>query len=448
MKLGIQSRLLLLESLVLLLFLSATGWVLDRSFQASVRASAEEQLRLMVFSLMGSIEDNAGVLSVGLDVPEPRLTQPESGLYAAVFGQLGEVYWRSPSSIGADIEFPGRGERLNPGDLRFAPVRLTGGDHFSLSYAVAWESVETVQLMFNVIADQTPYARSIAGFRRSLSLGFAAVVALFAVFQFLAVRWGLRPLRTMAKEVAELESGRREQLSSEYPVELSGLARNLDRFVAHEQRSRTRYRKAMEDLAHSLKTPLAVLRNSLRDPRFTAAVDQHELMNEQVDRMETTVSYQLSRASVTGPVIVGKPVLIAALVDRLFRALGTAYQERGIQADSEVPSDFYIRGDERDLLEMIGNLLENAFKYTQRRILVRSEVAAQQRTLIIEDDGPGIDPSDWTAVLNRGGRADEVQPGQGIGLSVVAELVSLYQGRLSIDRSRWGGALIRVEFPQ
>lgn len=447
MKLGIQSRLLLLESLVLALFLSGIGLVLDRSFQASVRGSAEEQLRLLVFSLMGSVEDNDGVLQIGLEIPEPRLSQPDSGLYGAVFGALDEVFWRSPSSIGADFEFPGRSVRLNPGDFLFAPVQLNGVAHFSLSYSVIWESVEDVQLLFNVVADQAPYARSMTSFRRSLYVGLAGVIVLFAVFQVVAVRWGLRPLREMAEEVAELESGRRDRLSAQYPTELVGLARNLDRFVVHEQRSRTRYRKAMEDLAHSLKTPLAVLRNGLRDPRFAAAADQHELMNEQVDRMETTVSYQLSRASVTGPVIVGKRVPVAALVDRLLRALGTAYQERRLTAVSEVPANFVIRGDERDLLEVIGNLLENAFKYSRSRILVRAEETTA-RVLIFEDDGPGIAPSDWEAVLNRGSRADQVQPGQGIGLSVVAELVSLYEGQLSVDRSRLGGALIRVEFPQ
>ena len=447
MKLGIQSRLLVLEILVLVLGLSAAGWVLDRSFQASVRASAEEQLRLLVFSLMGSVEDIDGTLSIGGDIPEPRLSQPESGLYAAVFDDVGQRFWRSLSSVGEEGALFAPRVRLNPGEFRFSRIDHQGLPHFMLSYAVIWESVEDVQLLFQVVADQAAYARSIASFRRSLWLGLSTVVALFVLAQFLAVRWGLRPLRTMAEEVAELESGRRENLSDDYPAELVGLARNLDRFVAHEQRSRTRYRKAMEDLAHSLKTPLAVLRNSLRDPRFEDVVDQHQLMNEQVDRMETAVTYQLGRASVTGPVIVGQRVAIDAMVERLLRALGTAYQDRGLSASSEVPAGFTLRGDERDLLEVIGNLLENAFKYTRSRILVRAELEPR-RVLIVEDDGPGIDPEAWAKVLSRGNRADEVQPGQGIGLSVVAELVSLYQGELSVGRSRWGGAAIRVAFNQ
>ncbi|MGI9325465.1 MAG: ATP-binding protein [Pseudomonadales bacterium] len=438
---------MILTSVVLALFLSLAGWVLDRSFQASVREDAEEQLRLVIFALMGSVADDQGNIEVGVEVPEPRLTQPQSGLYAGVFGLLDEVYWRSPSSIAVEFEFPGQKASLQPGDFRFTEVELAGIERYSLTYSVIWESVEDVQLIFNVVADQAPYQRSIASFRRSLYVGLAAVIVLFALVQVLAVRWGLRPLRTMAEEVAELESGQREQLSDAYPVELKGLARNLDRFVSHEKRSRTRYRKAMEDLAHSLKTPLAVLRNGLRDRRLAAAPDQVELLGEQVDRMETTVSYQLSRASVTGPVIVGKPVRLAALIDRLLRALGTAYQEKNIQVETDIPENFYLRGDERDLLEMIGNLLENAFKYTRSRVLVRTETGTT-RALVIEDDGPGIDPKLRAEVLNRGTRADQVKPGQGIGLSVVVELIRLYQGDLGIEESRWGGAMISLQFPQ
>ncbi|MEM1229971.1 MAG: ATP-binding protein [Pseudomonadota bacterium] len=448
MKTGIQTRLLLLTSGVLAVFLSLAGFVLDRSFQASVKAGAEEQLRLVVFSLMGSIVDEGGDIRIGLEVPEPRLVQPQSGLYAGVFGVLGETYWRSPSSVAAEFEFPGATASLQPGDFRFSEVLLGGVDRYSLSYSVIWESVEDVQLVFNMVADQAPYQKTMASFRRSLYLGLAGVIALFAIAQALAVRWGLRPLRTMAEEVAQLESGQREQLSAAYPVELKGLARNLDRFVSHEKRSRTRYRKAMEDLAHSLKTPLAVLRNGLRSRSVPDGETQDfSLLREQVDRMETTVSYQLSRASVTGPVIVGKPVAVGALVDRLLRALGTAYQSKQIQVETHIPERFYLRGDERDLLEMIGNLLENGFKYTRSRVLVRAEEAGM-RALIVEDDGPGIDPEIRAKVLRRGTRADQVQPGQGIGLSVVVELIRLYQGDITIAESRWGGAKITLNFPQ
>ena len=338
------------------------------------------------------------------------------------------------------VRFPELQE-LVPGEFSFvAHTADDAVDRFVLSYPVIWED-ETV-LDFTVATDQRPFQVAIAGFRRNLYIGLGAVIFFFVLAQALAVRWGLRPLRTMAGEVRELEEGQRERLSDAYPVELEGLAENLDRFIAHEQRSRSRYRKAMEDLAHSLKTPLAVIRNELagRDGSGDG------LLREQLDRMESTVTHQLNRASVSGPVVVGRAVRVADLLERLLRALSTAYRDRQIQVEQQVPRDLMVRGDERDLLEMLGNLLDNAFKYTCRRVAISGQPGSHM-TLVIEDDGPGIDGPLRDQVLNRGTRADEIQPGQGIGLAMVSELVAAYQGQLTIDESRWGGTLIRLELP-
>ncbi len=441
MKAGIQARLLLITTVVLGSFLSLAGLVLDRSFRASVLSGAEEQLKLVTYSLMGSMEKNGPVLTFGPELPEPRLHQPESGLYAAVVGRDDAARWQSPSAITTSVRFP-------PPDFsvlgRFEFGEIAGEDGkalFFTSYAVIWED-ESV-LVFSVATDQRPFLTTIADFRRNLYIGLGAVILFFVAAQALAVRWGLRPLRTMAGEVRELEEGRRESLSRAYPVELEGLAENLGRFIAHEERSRSRYRKAMEDLAHSLKTPLAVMRNELASRTGDGG---NVLVREQLDRMEATVTHQLSRASVSGPSVVGKPVDVCELVNRLLRALGTAYRHRHIEVQQNLPAALAVRGDERDLMEMLGNLLENAFKYTRRRVAVRGW-REDRVVLVIDDDGPGIDPSLREEVLNRGSRADELRPGQGIGLAMVSELVAAYGGELTIARSPWGGASLRLELP-
>lgn len=442
MKAGIQTRLLITTTLVLGTSLSLAGVVLDRSFQASIVAGAEEQLRLVIYSLMGSVDEDGDELRFNLDFPEPRLNQPESGLYAVVDSSDGDQRWRSPSVITTGVDFPVDEVPLSAGEFRFESVRQGTVDRFFLSYAVIWEDTEEALLTFRVGTDQAPFRSAIQGFRRNLYVGLGAVTALFVLAQYLAVRWGLMPLRTMAGEVREMEEGHREQLSDRYPTELRGLAQNLDRFVAHEQRSRARYRKAMEDLAHSLKTPLAVIRNALAE----TAPTEPALLQEQLDRMESSVTYQLSRASATGPVVVGRIVNVANMVERLVRALRTAYSERGIEVTCDIAEDLNVRGDERDLMEMLGNLLENAFKYTASRVHVAA-ARGMGVDICIDDDGPGIEPALRQQVLNRGTRADQVQSGQGIGLSVVAELVALYRGRLHIDESPLGGARIRLELP-
>jgi len=452
LKTGIQSRLLVTTALVLGTFLSLAGLVLERAFRGSVLAGAEEQLRLVTFSLMGALEGNGGLLVVPDPLPEPRLAQPASGLYAWVTDSTRQLRWQSPSSRSLD---PDTGSRAGLNPLAVAGDRPLAAGQFDfhadardpdrllhLRYAVIWEDLGDTVLTFHVAVDRGPFQAVIQDFRRSLLIGLGATTLLFAFAQFLAVRWGLRPLRNMAQEIRELEEGRRDRLGTAYPGELAGLAENLDRFIVHEEGRRRRYRKAMEDLAHSLKTPLAVMRN---------AVDQvpeqsRGLLTEQLDRMQRTVMHQLSRAAVSGPVLVGHSQALEPLVRRLLRALETAYRDRGIAVELEIAAAVRVRGDERDLMELLGNVLENAFKYTRARIRVGARRAGWL-TICVDDDGPGLAPELREDVLNRGTRADEVQPGQGIGLAVVAELVQLYGGRLQLEDSDLGGLRVRIELP-
>ena len=439
---SIQKRLLITTTCVLALFLTITGWVLDRAYSTSVVTGAEEQLRLVIYSLMGTVDESDGRLAFTQSVAEPRLTQPDSGLYAQVADELGGGLWTSPSAVTTGVAFAK--VDTQPGLFVFSEV-ASSEPRYHLSYTVIWEDVETEQVVFSAATDQKPFRASIRQFRRSLSIGLGAATLLFILAQLFALRWGLLPLRTMAEEVQELESGERESLTESYPRELEGLAENLDRFVAHEQRSRSRYRNALDDLAHSLKTPLAVVRNTLLDPN----VDK-SLVSEQLDRMETTVTHQLSKASASGPVVVGKSVAVSALVERLLRALQTAYIDRGIHIETELSDQVLARGDERDFMEMLGNLLENAFKYTHSAVRVRVSRSAdspQVSLITIEDDGEGIPIALREEVLRRGRRLDQIESGQGIGLAVVAELVALYSGWLEISDSELGGARVVLALP-
>ena len=439
MKQSIRNRLLGTTTGVLVIFLTLTGWVLDQSFQASIVTGAEEQLRLVIYSLMGGVEDEGGRLKVGEDLSEPRLSQPESGLYAQLSDDINGPIWTSPSAVTSDVSFivP----VAEPGAFTFAVV-TSEVPRFALSYAVIWEGAEVERVTFSAITDQAPFSASISQFRRSLGLGFVLAMAVFVVAQVLALRWGLRPLRVMADEVEALESGQADRLQGGYPRELQGLANNLERFIDHEQRSRARYRHALEDLAHSLKTPLAVFRNALIDKQLN-----RPLLSEQLDRMESTVTHQLSKASARGPVVVGKAVDVARQVERLLRALETAYADKDVSVEMRGGEAVLVRGDESDFLELFGNLAENAFKYGVSKVRVGVQGVEQGARVTIEDDGPGIPASLRAEVLDRGKRLDELKPGQGIGLAVVAELVSLYSGTLEIAESELGGAFIGVNLP-
>lgn len=441
--LGIEGRLVVVTALVLTGFLSLTGWFLDRAFQASIRAGVEEQLRLVVYSLMGAAEVDAAGIRID-ELPQPRLNLPGSGMYAAVHDRRTARQWRSPSALASDLELAP--PEAVQGQFLFAEAQAGGKAHFLLSYLAIWDDADESELIFQVAVDQGPALAVVGNFRRILAWGLGAVALLVVVAQILAIRWGLRPLRTMAREVEDLEEGRRQHLSQGYPKELTGLRQNLERFVAHEQRRRTRYRNALQDLAHSLKTPLAVLRNAAAKRGADADGRSRDVIVEQLDQMDRTVTHQLSKATVVGPVVVGKPVALAGLVERLVRALQTAYAGRRLKVETDVSANLRVRGDEGDLMEMLGNLLENAFKYTRSKVRVSGQAGARN-LLRVEDDGPGIAQEIREAVLNRGTRGDQVAPGQGIGLSVVSELVALYGGSLTIGESSLGGASVEISWP-
>lgn len=458
---GLQTRLLLIAALVLSACLGAVGWIQDRSFKGAVRNGAADQLRAVAYGLLAAADDRDGQLVMAPELGEPRLSQPNSGLYAYLEGSNGATIWRSPSIIasGSRIsELLPIGKRPAPGEQAFGLAAPIVGEppRFVLGYTVFWESLGS-QLTFWVLADEAPYHNQIVAFRRDAVVGLLAAAATFLVIQFAALRWGLRPVRRMATRLRGLEAGKRDDIGNDYPSELAALARNLNRFIASEKANRDRHRNAMDDLAHSLKTPLAVLKNALRELRG----GQARLFEEQLRRMETTVSHQLGRASAVRPTT--QSLAVMPVATRIARALERAYAQKSLAIEliDESPAAV-VRVDERDLMEMLGNLIDNAFKYGRSRIRISAspQPTAQPdggqagrpesvslATILVEDDGPGIAADRRQRVLQRGERGDMATSGQGIGLAMVVELAAFYQGCVHIGDSDLGGAALRLSLP-
>lgn len=449
-RIGLQARLLAITALVLGGCLSVVAWRLDDSFHRAVMRAAEEQLRAVAHGLLGAAEESGGGLVVSA-LAEQRLNQPDSGLYAYVDQAGGGVVWRSPTIVVAApalTDEPPLAKRPAPGEPFFGPVATDdGAARFVYAYTVVWEALDDMELTFWVLADQAPHLRQLSAFRRDIATWLGAAAAVFVVIQFAALRWGLAPVRRMARRIRGLESGARRNIGEDYPRELSGLARNMNRFIAHERANRDRYRRAMDDLAHSLKTPLAVLKNAA-DPRAdgTEGAAGGCLFREQIERMESTVGHQLARAAAVPATLPMARVAVMPTVERIVRAVQRAYADKPVEAELP-PSNLSVRVDERDLMEMLGNLIENAFKYTRSRIRASAHATSSGVELRVEDDGDGIAPAERDAVLRRGARADTKTPGQGIGLAVVVELAAAYEGGLLIDDSELGGARLRLRLP-
>lgn len=398
-----------------------------------------------VYLVLAAAEvDESGSLQIGEDVGDPRLNRPGSGIYAHVHGTAAE--WSSPSSLG--IRLPELGP-IPVGQAEFSkPGDKTG--YYSYQYGIAWqiESGLEIPLSVSIMVDPAEIERESNAFRLGLwgSLGTAGTILLFATS--LLIYLGFRPLQKIADDIAGVESGRAERLQGGYPRELEPLARNINQLLDTEQSNQQRYRNALDSLAHSLKTPLAILRSGLE----STSPDSRDAMRRAADEMNQLVATRLQRAAVSARRTMGQPVHVNEEVQRLLASLRKVYSAKMISTEVNIHPDAVFIGEKRDLLELLGNLLDNAFKYGRSRVGLAagplvSEGARPGLWIKAEDDGPGIDPQQWPVLLRRGVRGDERQEGYGLGLAIVLELITAYGGKIEIGRSQWGGALISLEFP-
>jgi two-component system sensor histidine kinase PhoQ len=259
-------------------------------------------------------------------------------------------------------------------------------------------------------------------------------------------RWSLRPLQMIGFEVQAIEDHRQSGFEQEYPSEIAPLTENLNILLKRERYQRQRYRNAMDDLAHSLKTPLAVLTGIGDQARLDAV--QIATLREQTERMNQIVSYQLQKAGNLSDVSISKPVDLVVIIEKLLSALEKVYREKAIRVERSLPGSMALRMDEGDCLEVVGNLLDNAFKYGRERIQVTALVDDSRRRiqLLIEDDGDGLEQRQIEQIMNRGTRLDEVTEGQGIGLAVVADIVETYGIELNFGRGEAGGMKVSLTF--
>lgn len=436
---SIRARLLLGAALVVLAFMAAAGFAVQRAHADSVRSAHFARLQGTVYLLLAGAElDARGELLMPAGLAEPRLTLPASGLYASIYNVERDQQWRSPSSLGVQPPFR-RNQEI--GEWRNEIIDAGTRSYLAVSYAVNWVGpAREAPLVLSVLEDRASFDREVAVFARTLWFWLGGAGLLLLLAQTLLLQWGLSPMRRVTQEVRRIEDGEQARIDGKYPTELSGLTENLNTLIQQERVRQTRYREALSFLAHSLKTPLAVLRNALAEPAQLPQVVQ-----QQVARMDDIVQHQLGRAAAGGATRFARPLLLAPVAQRIREALLKVYADKGLEISVDCPADLAWRMDEGDLFEMLGNLADNAAKWARSRVLLRLWRAGPRLCIRVDDDGAGF--SDTVSVLQIHVRGDERVPGHGVGLAVVNDLVASHHGELTLGRSDLGGARVDITLP-
>ena len=437
---SIRARLLLGAALVLVAFMAGAGFAVQRAHADSVRAVHFSRLQGTIYLLLARAElDDTGALVMPAGFAEPRLSLPQSGLYASIWNVQRNEQWRSPSSLGVDPPF--REQGVETGQWRSED--LPGGAHgyLAVSYGVNWAAGRReAPLVLSVVEDRAEFDREIATFARTLWFWLGGAGLLLLLAQTLLLQWGLKPLARVAAEIRRIEDGAQQKIEGRYPTEIAPLTDNLNTLIQQERVRQGRYKEALSFLAHSLKTPLAVLRNALNEPQQLP-----EAVRDQVARMDDIVQHQLGRAGAGGATRFAPPVLLAPVLDRVRDALAKVYAEKNLSLTTECAPDLTWRIDEGDLFEVIGNVMDNAAKWARSRVAARAWREGGKLWIRVEDDGPGF--SDTQSVLQIHVRGDERVPGHGVGLAVVNDLVASHHGELHLGRGALGGARVEISLP-
>jgi two-component system sensor histidine kinase PhoQ len=435
---------------VLMVFFGLTVFLLDTLFRHAAERSLREVLDAQMIALIAAADPDGPESVTPTATLETRLETPGSGLYAEIRSASGESIWRSQSTTGTSVQF---GPPLAAGERKFLYSEVPD-THERLAVAsrgIIWENLhgQSARFTFSVASSLGAYQAQVASFRRQLIGWFALVALLFAASLAIVMSWLSRPVRRLEQQIKEVEAGARESLGEVWPQELVSVTRNLNALLASERTRVKRYRDTLGNLAHSLKTPLAVMRQALGQERSPL----RGALDTEIERMSGIIEHQMKRAAATGGALLGQaPVDIAPVMSELRAALLKVYGNKDLLFETVIAAGAQFIGDRADLTELLGNLLDNACKWARSRVRAEGHIdaAADSRTglvLVIEDDGPGIAAADRARVLTRGGRADEATPGHGLGLAMVHDTVALYGGSLRIDSSLLGGARFELHLP-
>lgn len=452
---SLQARLGFVSIFAVCVTLIVAQSVLVELFERQATRQFEATLTVQLDQLTASVELAGDPARISVQQPsaDPRWGKPYSGLYWQVSAgtdgnarqmtiiQRSRSLWDFSLAVPTDV--------LTAGVVHMHRIAgPTGQLLIAAERGVVLDAeITPIPIRLVVAADTSDLTVAVAEFTRSLLQYLVALGLIMALAVIAQLVYGLAPLRGLERALARLREGRTENLEGRFPSEVAPLVGQFNAVLAEQRRSLQRARSLAGNLAHAMKTPLAVIANAAQDSSIDGKV-LRETVQHYGALAEKQVAWHLKRArmaaSTTGHYM---PVRIAEVLGGLIGVLRRVHAERQLAVSLDLPESLRFLGEREDLQEILGNLLDNAFKWARASVAVSVDTAEDRLFLVVDDDGPGVAPHRYADILQRGTRLDEVVPGSGLGLAIVAELVALYKGSIAFSPSPSGGLRVKLHLP-
>jgi signal transduction histidine kinase len=441
---SIAATLFWLSAGWLVLALVATGFLLTDLYSRALDNSLSDTLDFHVESLTGALLESGDPTSPEIGVTDPRFDRPRSGWYWMVRDADGVLYNLSSSVVGIDL--PPVPSAADEGGRRTAVLDDAFGTRMRVVERTVTLAPESYQIV--VTGNLSEILELVDDFRGQTLIVLGAVGVMLAIMSAIVARFALRPIDRLSAAVERVREGESVSVTGTYPREIAPLAEEVNELLRSNAQIIERARNQVGNLAHGLKTPLAVLRNEAGAKRGALA----DVVLGETEKMSNMVATYLERARLAARTsVVGKKADATMIMLRLSRVMRKIHPDVTVafqRPDASLP---WFRGDEADLEEMAGNLLDNACKWSKGQVGVRLDAergnTGTMLLIRIDDNGPGLSEEDAQKVLRRGVRLDEKTPGTGLGLDIVKELVDVYGGSLDLKRSALGGLLVELRLP-
>lgn len=435
---SLNKRIILSAVFVLIIFITLTATALNKAFNSSAKNSLKDTITTQLYALIATAEvdiiDKNLIFNMPSDDLDSLFGLPNSGLTAQVIDEKNHNIWQSESFISASAP---SSIALKSGEKVIQNKTFNNKHYLQMTFGTSWIiNNQTIPLTFIVNQDLKAFNQQLDDYSTTLWLWLGAMALFLIVSQIFILRWGLKPINTVVDELHQIEQGKQDSIIKTYPKEIEVLSSNINHLLANEHAQKTRYRNALGDLAHSLKTPLAVIQSS---------INNQNTVSEQINNMNTIVEYQLQKAATAGSNHLAAEIDIKHIIKRIIDSMLKVYVDKNIEVNFTASEITHYKADEGDMMELFGNLIDNAFKWANSQITIDLKLSTDQLIMSIEDDGPGFPIELIDEIKQRGKRADESTPGHGIGLSIVNNIVDSYAGNIFIANSSQNqGALIKI----